>query len=518
MEADSATAAPPRRAGAGLAVARTVGLVAAALLLLLAAGLYFASRWYVRRYGAVGFDSVVHAIAFHAQAAEEGQVRSFVGKVVLRTVLVWGALCAVFFVVPALARRRGRPAPRWLPAVRVALVLAVSAGFLFRAVRNTGLDRWLAHRTEPSRLYEEHYVDPRGVAIAFPEKRRNLVCLYVESCETTFLSREQGGGLAECAIPELYALAREGVNFSETDGVGGWPFTPGAAWTTAAMVAFTAGVPLSLPVEVNTYDHYRDFLPGARALGDILRDAGYRQELIVGSDASFGGRDKLYAQHGADRILDVFEAEREGVIPEGRRVWWGLEDRILYGWAKREISRLAAEGGPFAVTILTADTHAPDGFRCDLCEDRFPEPYENAFACASRQAADFVAWFRAQPFGADTTVLVCGDHLAMDPAFFRRTHAGGLDSRRVYNCLLDPAPGLPAGRAKNRSFSPMDLFPTVLSALGCTIPGDRLGLGTDLFSDRPTLSEEMGAARLNEELEKRSDFYLSRLVLGRGSP
>ena len=52
------------------------------------------------------------------------------------------------------------------------------------------------------------------------------------------------------------------------------------------MTAFTAGIPLSIPVEVNTYERYRDFLPGVRALGDILRDAGYRQALMVGSDAS----------------------------------------------------------------------------------------------------------------------------------------------------------------------------------------------------------------------------------------
>ena len=61
----------------------------------------------------------------------------------------------------------------------------------------------------------------------------------------------------------------------------------------------------------------------------------------------------------------------------------------------------------------------------------------------------------------------------------------------------------------------MDFFPTVLSALGCTIPGDRLGLGTNLFSDRPTLGEEMGIDRLNAAIRKHSDFYFSRLVLGR---
>lgn len=493
-------------------------LSAAAVVALLAGtAAYFASRWYLRRYGEIGFDSVVHTMIFHARAAEEGQIRSFLHKVVLRTALCWVALCAAFFGVPAAHRRRrvraGRTVPRWPGRAGWIVAILTSAVFSAVAVRNVGLDRWVVNRAKPSTLYEDFYVDPRDAEPVFPERRRNLICLYIESCETTLLSREQGGAMERGAMPELYELARDNVNFSHDGGVGGWPFFQGAAWTTGAMTAFTAGIPLSIPVEVNTYDRYRDFLPGVRALGDILRDAGYRQALMVGSDASFGGRDKLYGQHGVERVLDVFAAERDGVIQPGFREWWGMRDSILYEWARLEISRMASEPGPFAVTVLTADTHAPDGFRCPLCEDQFAEPYQNCFACASRQAADFLEWLRAQPFWADTTVLVCGDHLAMDPGFFQRTRAGGLESRHVYNCLLNPAPGLDVSRCKNREFSPMDLFPTVLSAIGCHIPGSRLGLGTDLFSPLPTLCERKGTAWLNEEIQKRSGFYLLRFVL-----
>lgn len=498
---------------------RVAGAAACSLLLLVCAALYFASRWYLHRYGKIGFDSVIQAIVFHAQAAEEGQIRSFLVKVVLRTALFWTLLCIALFSAPRLLpRRRGRASPRWIPFAQAGIALALSGTFLFRAVRNTGLDRWLKDRSRPSRLYEERYVDPRDVAVSFPEKKRNLVCLYLESCETSFFSTEQGGGMGTCVVPELYELARNGINFSQNDGVGGSPFVHGAAWTSGAMVALTMGIPLSLPVQMNTYDQYRDFLPGARGLGEILRDAGYRQTLLVGSDSSFGGRDKLYSQHGVERILDVFSAERDGIIPPGYRVWWGFEDHVLYGYARQEIARLAAEPGPFAITILTVDTHGPEGFVCDRCEDRFAEPYENVFACASRQAAEFVDWLRAQPFWEDTTVFVCGDHLSMNPDFFRRAVVDHRAKRRIYNCLLNPAPGLRRGREKRREFMTMDFFPTVLSALGCTIPGDRLGLGTDLFSERPTLSEEMGTNRFDEELQKRSDFYFSRLVLGRGAP
>ncbi len=34
---------------------------------------------------------------------------------------------------------------------------------------------------------------------------------------------------------------------------------------------------------------------------------------------------------------------------------------------------------------------------------------------------------------------------------------------------------------KNREFTTLDMFPTTLAALGCTIEGDKLGFGVNLF-------------------------------------
>ena len=38
-------------------------------------------------------------------------------------------------------------------------------------------------------------------------------------------------------------------------------------------------------------------------------------------------------------------------------------------------------------------------------------------------------------------------------------------------------------KKKNRDFSTLDFFPTTLASLGVQIEGDRLGLGTNLFSN-----------------------------------
>ena len=51
------------------------------------------------------------------------------------------------------------------------------------------------------------------------------------------------------------------------------------------------------------------------------------------------------------------------------------------------------------------------------------------------------------------------------------------------------------------------MFPTTLAAMGCTIEGERLGLGTNLFSATPTLIEKRGYVQFWNELAKASDFY-----------
>ena len=51
------------------------------------------------------------------------------------------------------------------------------------------------------------------------------------------------------------------------------------------------------------------------------------------------------------------------------------------------------------------------------------------------------------------------------------------------------------------------MFPTILSAIGGEIEGNRLGLGANLFSDEKTIVEKYGYEKVKEEICKRSDFY-----------
>jgi phosphoglycerol transferase len=327
--------------------------------------------------------------------------------------------------------------------------------------------------------------------------------------ETSFLSEELGGGSKENLISELYDMAKENINFSHNEEVGGWPRITHTTWTSAAMVAQTAGVPLTVDISSIDLGNFQGYLPGATTLNDILHDAGYAQALMVGSDASFGGRKEYFSLHGVDQVYDLYTAREEGFIPEDYMVWWGFEDARLFDYAKEKITALSQGDQPFAFTMLTVDTHHIDGYRCPDCEDRHGEQYANVLSCSSRRVAAFVQWLQQQDFYENTTIVVCGDHPSMDNQYFVRNVDDDYD-RHVYNCFINSA--VPAERAKNRLFTPMDLLPSTLAAMGCTIEGERLGLGTNLFSDMETLAERMGVDVLNTEISKHSDYYIHELI------
>jgi phosphoglycerol transferase len=91
-----------------------------------------------------------------------------------------------------------------------------------------------------------------------------------------------------------------------------------------------------------------------------------------------------------------------------------------------------------------------------------------------------------------------------------RDHLYPRHRRRIFNVIINSAVSTENNR--NRIFTTMDWFPTILASMGVTIEEDRLGIGTNLFSDTPTLAEEYGLTELHRNLAAQSLFYNSMLL------
>ena len=466
-------------------------------LLLFAFLCFFSARWFVTVYGRIGFDSILYTLTASLGGTEAELLVQYCLQALLPCLLTTALTVYLIFFRP----RRYRKATPWL-CILLALVLIGVAAF------DCEFTDYLIDRLSETPLYETYYVDPDTVTISFPKEKRNLIYIMLESMETSYLSKEAGGAMEQNLIPELYQLADENICFSDNrTSVGGYHTTAGATWTIGSMVAQTAGIPLKTPTEdVNKYGSQgEDFLPGVTSLTNILHGAGYHQTLMVGSDVRFGGRKAYFELHEMDEILDIYTARRDGIIPKDYFVWWGMEDLYLFEYAKQRLTEISQKDQPFAFTMLTVDTHHVGGYQCALCQDSVSgETYDQSISCSSRQVADFVAWIQTQPFYEDTTIIIVGDHESMDNGYFERMVEPEYQ-RMMYNCFINPA--ATAKHVTNRQWTALDLFPTTLAAMGATIEGDRLGLGTNLFSNHITLCEKYGFEVFNEELSKSSDYY-----------
>ena len=493
-------------------------IVFAVLFVLAANMLFFLMLWILNRYDDVQFDQILYQLKSPATGTGGGLVVDAMLNVVLLGTLVAAAEIFVYiffagklkcwfgkfkkYVSYCATRVAGFLKKHFMPIASMSLTVSILI-FIFRL----GVLSFVINAFIDSDFIEENYVDPDKATLKFPDQKRNLIYIYLESMENTFAdpaSDGEGGKITADLIPELSLLAKENVSFTHANGKYGAYTYVGTRWTAAALFAQTSGVVIKVPLNFDNYATDQTYMPGITTLGDILGEAGYNQSVLFGSDAGFAARDVYFTEHGNYNILDLYTYIDNGSLEEDYWQNWGFEDKKLFEYAKEEILRLASLDAPFNFTTLTADTHFPDGYKCELCPDTYEEQYANVLSCSSSQVYNFVNWIKEQPFYENTTIILAGDHLTMDPEFLADIDENYV--RTTYNCIIN-APIEPV-RENDREFATFDMFPTTLAALGVEIEGDRLGIGVNLFSDAETLTEKYGYDRLEAELQKKSEFYL----------
>ncbi len=374
---------------------------------------------------------------------------------------------------------------------------------------NVGLIDYIKSQLIASEFFEENYVERKSTEIEFPKEKQNLIYIFVESLEMTNASIKNGGGVEKSYIPKLEDMALNNINFSNTNNLGGFFVGFGSGWTAAAMMAQTSGTPLKISIDGNSYFGYGESLPGAYSIGEVLAENGYHNYLMLGSDATYGGRGEYFKSHGNYTIFDYNYAKEMEWIDDNYFVWWGYEDNKLYEFAKTQLKEISKKDEPFNFTILTADTHFIDGYLDESCPSPFASAYANSFNCTDIMLSNFISWIQKQDFYENTTIVIVGDHNTMQSDFY--TNVDKNYQRNVYNVFINSV--IDTNNSKNRLFTSFDLYPTTLASLGIKIKGNRLGLGTNLFSDEKTLVEKYGLTYTNEELSKKS-FYYDNTILG----
>lgn len=480
------------------------------------------SKWAMDFFDGLRLDQMIYTLTQPLKGTDPQQIIEFISGPLLNATLHASLLLVAFyhFTVYGIKNRMSKSPSAGLK--RFLFIVSPILGvfiLLFNANKGItviGREDVKTYFFETTSLYEDYYVEPENAEIEFTEKK-NLIYIMLESMESSFTSEEYGGYGSENLIPRLTELAQEeGIQFSHNEKLGGAFQVPGTNQTVTGTVAQTAGVPVRIDFNADSNANLygmkqkEGYLPGAYSIGDVLEEEGYEQIYFIGSDAGFAGRDSYFLEHGDFEIRDLFWLRNEGLVPEDYYEWWGVEDEKLYEFAKESLLELADRGKPFNFTMLTTNTHFPNGYLSDETEVIFDEQYSNVILHADKLVFEFISWIKEQDFYQDTVIVVVGDHLSMDKEYF--TNWDENYERSIFNLYLNT--DKESINNINREFTSLDLYPTTLSAMSVDVKNNRLGLGVDLFSGEPTIVEMIGLENFSNELLKRSKYYQENILQG----
>lgn len=475
------------------------------------------AAWCVRKFGEVTYEQII----FHLNmpfGSETRMIASWLKNTVMTGIYISvGLYFLVFFKINKIAYLS--KARNFLYTHRLFISVVWFVGcmiFIFFKMNVPLMLTMQQYKSETSTFYEEHYVFPQKAEIVPPENKQNLILIFAESMESTFAKTTEHNYFNANLIPNLYALSKEGINFSDSEDLGGAQEVDGTQWTQAGLLSQTCGIPIELPIKDSNFFHPKgDFFPKAYCLFDILKADGYNLSFVIGTNKQFAGIDRFVKTHGDIRMIDTeYFADKYG-FSRGLENTKKLEDEKLFDEAENLLTEIAAKKQPFAFTMMTIDMHYGTAvFDNNVCKRQYsdgyshPEHFKDVVSCADKQLGDFIAWIKQQNFYKNTTVVIVGDHLTMNNYIFNKDM-----KRRIFNLFLNTKAN--TDKTKNRAFTSFDIYPTIVEAIGYKIRGDKLALGTSLFSGIPTLTEEgISPANMSIEVKKQSKIY-DELLFGK---
>jgi len=279
-----------------------------------------------------------------------------------------------------------------------------------------------AYSTAPQRVITE-FIPVEGA------RPKNIILIYAESLEATYFDKSL---FDEGLLPELSKLKARAKVYTDVRQ------RPGTGWTIAGIVASQCGfsVQVNTPFSGNTRlaASERPY-ESAKCLGDVAKELGYQTLAMGGATSAFAGKGNFLRAHGFDRVWGREEIISQSSVPLELSPW-GVHDDDLFDLALTEIVKLEANEQPYLVSLLTLDTHHPDGYPASSCT-QFPteNPMDTALSCTDSQIGTFLASLSETVDMDNTVVAIFSDHLAMRNSHWPQLAANPLKRRLLFMVL-----------------------------------------------------------------------------------
>lgn len=230
------------------------------------------------------------------------------------------------------------------------------------------------------------------------EKGKNLVIIYLESFENTFIENDKFKHLT----PNMRHLAADASWYKYNN----YNSCKGADNTSAALWATQTSFPAFFATDMFTKISQLKYL-NINSWSNVLKAAGYKNVFISTDQINFGGKGHLLGFWGYEIKNNLIAFNNWKDTP------WKSHDLDMFEAAKKEYLELL-KNQPFNLTLLTVDIHFPRGYPDSRLEGiiNIDKKESTKFALASTDylVGDFINFIYQQPESENTVIVLLGDH------------------------------------------------------------------------------------------------------------
>ncbi len=229
------------------------------ILVLFSIALFFAITWVYNNFNNCTIESILFQISQPLDGTDPDIVKNGVISIAIPSAIGLLLFNILYFLpVKKISKEK----------YKKILVIFTIVTLLIYAILKTKLVNYIIKQIDSSYMIEENYADPNLVDLTFPENKRNLIYIVLESMENSYANYNKNGCMKKSLIPEITNLMEKNINFSNNaKGIGGFKNCSGTGWTVGSLVAQSTGLPLKISgIGGNDYGKYKNFMPGATSL------------------------------------------------------------------------------------------------------------------------------------------------------------------------------------------------------------------------------------------------------------
>ena len=311
-----------------------------------------------------------------------------------------------------------------------------------------------------------------NIVVKKKQNNKNLIVIYVEALENGYSNKKIFSKDLLKTLKNIDNLTN--ISFENF-------LSQGNEYTFLGLVSTMCGFfpgPIGLS-KVNTDSRdlglYGDIFPKATCIGDILKKNGYHNLYIGGADKNFTAKNSFMKSHGFHEVFGKNDFKK--IYDKKFFSKWGLNDDKLFEFTKKKLLNIRKEKDNFFLSILTLDTHYPDGHSNEFCKKiNLDDTYYNKVECSSILVRNFVDFLYVNDFFNTTNVVITSDQLSW-----------GLNAnkivgtkRMIFNNFLTIDDK--SNYIKNRNYlDKFSLYPTLLNFINFELEDGHAGFGFSGF-------------------------------------